>query len=179
MKKKHRHHRSQATAGPFAGLRGERGGDAAQALRVVGRGVEPIDDPRAAAWASGPESLVPCAGYGDGPAVDRFDGVLLLGDAARRERPRGRGAAAGADADAGGGGEADAVELDAERYRDLDPSREHLLLSGLTASDGADRAANARGARRRATPSPRPADPYTPPPGPPALACAPSPCADA
>jgi hypothetical protein len=114
----------------FAGLRAAPGApdnDAGAAnLLVLGLPATPLDDPRAAAWASSDEHLVPCGAE----RVDRFDGRLLLDEVSRWERPYPTEGAAAPPPPSRPGGAAEGA-LDAERYRDLDPAKEgSLMLSG-------------------------------------------------
>lgn len=108
----------------FAGLRtGSAAVDAADNvdLTVHGLPTNIICDARAAAFADGPDHLVPCGAE----RVDRFDGRLLLDDVSRWSK-RGVRLQQQVLQD-----DVDGAALDAERYRYLDPSKEHLLQSVL------------------------------------------------
>lgn len=129
--------------GPFAGLAREPGGggslrggrtdgaDVAE-LHVRGLAAPLLDDARAAEFSSGPEHLVPCGAE----AVDRFDGRLLLDDVARWAARAGSAGGAGAPLLPTFAGE-DATEsqLDAERYRDLNPDADRPARRGGDYSD--------------------------------------------
>jgi hypothetical protein len=146
MKKRRGHPHHQQQEQPFAGLRAEKGAAAPNdsgALVVCGVAAAPLDDAGAAAFATGAAHLVPCGAGAAAADVDRFDGRLLLDDVARwaggqqqqQQQQRWRESSH----DAGSDGEDAALEadLERERYRFLDPSKEHLLRSGLPFPAGA------------------------------------------
>lgn len=139
--------------GPFAGLRTSAGGDggadgagdnAALALAAHGLAATIYDDPRAAAFADG-DGLVLC---GDA-LVDRFDARLLLAESGasfQQRAPRAHAATSSND-------DADEALIQAERYRYLDPSKEHLLQSALPPSFGDAGGAGACERREAAAPA--------------------------
>lgn len=124
----------KATRRRFAGLEG-RGANSgqAQALSVVGVASTLFRDDAAALAVVDGRHLRPWVQGGASSTVDRYDARLLLEEdlpqrpSTRPQQQHGGGGAA-PDADAGD------AELDEERFRDLDYSREHELENPLAFS---------------------------------------------
>lgn len=119
--------------GPFAGLQPQPQSTVEDGFTIKAARICILEDSEGHAVAE--QCLVPWMGNADN-LMDRYDARMLLEDLDRFETASVQCHARVADADAG----VTAEELDAERYADLDPYKEHLLDSSkLSAFNGASR----------------------------------------